>query len=113
MPRECKVFLKDVLECIQKIEDHVGKIDFELFEEDEWTQDAVIRNFEVIGEATKSIPDEIKKKFPEIDWKKVVGLRDVLIHQYSSVNVRILWDIIQNKMPELKRVVLNLLNQTK
>jgi len=68
-------------------------------------RDAVIRNLEIIGEAAKNIPKSIKEKYPDIKWRELAGLRDILIHRYFEVNIRILWDIIKNKLPDLKRKV--------
>ncbi len=68
-------------------------------------RDAVIRNLEIIGEAVKNVPVEVRNKFPEVDWKKIAGLRDILIHAYSGINEQILWDIVENKIPGLKKQV--------
>lgn len=65
--------------------------------------DAVVRNLEIIGEATKMIPESIRGKFPSVEWKKIAGLRDILAHHYFEVDLDIIWDILQNKLPELER----------
>ena len=72
---------------------------------DEKTYDAVLRNLEIIGEAAKHLPDEIRAKTPEIDWRKVAGFRDIVAHAYFGIDNRILWDIIENKIPELLRAI--------
>lgn len=77
----------------------------ESFAADEKTIDAVVRNLEVIGEAARSLPEAVREKAQGIDWRKVVGLRDVLIHQYFGVDLEILWDIVLNKIPELEKAV--------
>ncbi|HEC86588.1 MAG TPA: DUF86 domain-containing protein, partial [Thermoplasmatales archaeon] len=66
-------------------------------------QDGVIRNLEIIGEAVKNLPDDIKKDYPEVEWRKIAGLRDILIHAYFGVDLEVIWDIVKNKVPELKR----------
>ena len=65
--------------------------------------DAVVRNLEVIGEAVKRIPDEMRQKQPAVDWKKIAGLRDILVHEYFGIDVEIIWDIAQNKLPSLEQ----------
>ena len=68
-------------------------------------QDAVIRNMEIVAEAVKNIPGEFKKKHSEIEWKKIAGMRDKIIHFYFGVNWEIVWDVIRNKLPDLKRKI--------
>jgi uncharacterized protein with HEPN domain len=65
--------------------------------------DAVIRNLEIIGEATKMIPESIRVRYPSVEWKKIAGLRDILAHHYFEVDLDIIWDIVQNKLPGLER----------
>lgn len=73
--------------------------------------DAVIKNILVIGEATKNIPNEIRQAHPHIEWRKMAGMRDMMIHGYFSINYRIVWDVVQNKIPKLKQHVEQLLNE--
>ena len=70
----------------------------------------MIRNLEIIGEAVKQLPADIKRKYHKIEWKKIAGLRDILIHAYFGVDIEILWDIIKTKLPELKKETHNILN---
>lgn len=112
MPREYKVYLTDILEAIRKIEKYTGNLSFDDLANDELVQDAVVRNLEIIGEAVKNIPVEIRNKKPEIEWQKIAGLRDILVHAYFGVDVEIVWDIIIAKIPELKKRVLGMISET-
>lgn len=111
MPREYKAYLRDILESIRKIERYTKNIAFDDFVEDDLTQDGVVRNLEVIGEAVKNIPEDIKNKKPEVEWKKIAGLRDLLIHTYFGIDVDIVWDVVKNKLPELKEEVIEMLQE--
>ena len=75
---------------------------YDEFSEDLTRQEAVIRNLEIIGEASKSVPHEIRSKHPEVDWARIGGLRDVLIHRYFGIDLEIIWDILQSKLPNLE-----------
>jgi uncharacterized protein with HEPN domain len=101
MPRSIEVRLVDIREAIAKIEQYVHGMDYERFAQDGKTQDAVVRNLEVIGEACKGIPSEFRNNHSHIPWQRISGLRDILIHDYFGIDVEIIWDIVQNKLPEL------------
>ena len=111
MPREYKAYLKDILEAIRKIENYTKAIAFDDFVMDELIQDGVVRNLEVIGEAVKNIPEDIKDKKPEVEWKKIAGLRDILIHDYFGIDEDIVWDAVKNKLPELKEKIIEILSE--
>jgi uncharacterized protein with HEPN domain len=85
-------------------------MNIEDFLADERTFDAVMRNLQIIGEATKNVPLEIRNRYPEVEWRKIAGLRDVLAHAYFSLENEILWDIIQNKVPPLLEQVHHILD---
>ncbi len=105
MPREYKAYLRDIYDATRKIEKYVEGISFEDFESNELIQDAVIRNLEIIGEAVKNLPENVKSKYPDIEWKRIGGLRDILIHAYFGVDVEVVWDIVKNKVPQLKEKI--------
>ena len=105
MSDEYKTYLKDILDAIIKIEKYAKNVSFSSFKEKGMRFDAILRNLEIIGEAVKNIPDEIREKDKNIEWKKIAGLRDILIHAYAEIDVEIVWDIVKNKLPELKEAV--------
>jgi uncharacterized protein with HEPN domain len=87
-----RVYVKDILEAIRRIDDYLGALTFEEFSKDDRTMDAVIRNFAVIGEAAKHVPFGVKKKYSEVSWKRMAEMRDKVIHEYFGVDLRLLWD---------------------
>ncbi len=109
--RDYRLFLQDILESIERIEEYTEGYDFETFTKDRKTVDAVLRNLEIIGEAAKHIPENIQTQHPEIPWKRVIGLRNVVIHHYFGVDLSIVWVIIKKQLPELKNAVISLLEE--
>lgn len=99
--REYMLFIKDIRDCTKKIMDYTKGKTYEEFTGNQMLMDAVIRNLEIIGEATKNIPDEVKQKHPQIEWRKIGDLRNIIIHGYFRIDYDILWDIVQNKIPNL------------
>jgi uncharacterized protein with HEPN domain len=111
MQREPKVFLEDILTAAGRIEKYTKSLSYDDFLDNDLVSDAVIKNVLVIGEATKKIPDEIRLAYPEIEWRKMAGMRDMMIHGYFSINYRIVWDVVQNKIPVLKQQVEQVLKE--
>ena len=109
MPRDYKVFLEDILEAIGKIRSYTAKSSLQGFSKDEKTVDAVVRNLEVIGEAVKNIPDDIRLKYPDVEWHKIISLRNILIHEYPGIDLETIWDIIENKLSPLEKQVKEIL----
>jgi len=91
MGRDFRVYLDDILESIRNIEEYTRGFTFEEFVKDRKTVDAVIRNFEILGEAAKRIPEKVRREHPEIPWKDMVGMRDRLIHEYFGVRLDVVW----------------------
>jgi uncharacterized protein with HEPN domain len=96
--RDNDLLLSDMIECGKKILNYVKGMDFDAFINDAKTVDAVIRNFEVLGEASKYISLEIKSKNPFVEWRKIGDFRNVLIHDYFGINHETIWTIIKNEL---------------
>ena len=99
--RTPKLLLEDIIESAGKILQYTKGISFEEFSKDNKTVDAVIRNFEIIGEASNLLPDEIKEKYSEIDWHRIRGFRNRIVHDYFGVDLQIIWKIIFDLIPGL------------
>lgn len=110
MPRNVKLQANEILLSIKKITRYLMEFSFDEFRTNELVIDAVIRNLEVIGEAVKHMQNDVKSRYPQIEWKKIAGLRDILIHQYFSVDLEIIWEVIQIKLPQLKQIVIKLID---
>ena len=96
-------YLKDILEAIYRIQTFIQGLDQEELLNDLKTQDAVLRNLEIIGEAVKNISPKLKEKYSDTDWKKIGGMRDKIIHLYFGVNWDIVLDVVYNKLPKLEK----------
>jgi uncharacterized protein with HEPN domain len=98
--RDDRLYLSNIKECIERIESytHEGR---EIFLQTTIIQDAVIRNFEIIGEATKRLSPEIRAAYPDVSWQQVAGFRDVLIYDYLKVNLKQIWGVIEQNLPQL------------
>ena len=109
--RDLRLFLTDMLEAIEKIERYTQGLTLEELWENDLVADAVVRNLEIIGEAARHVPEEFRERYPGINWRQVVGLRNVVIHEYFDVDLEIVWTIVQERLPELKRVVHQMLKE--
>ncbi|NCU37259.1 DUF86 domain-containing protein [Candidatus Falkowbacteria bacterium] len=85
---------------MQRIEEYLGDLDFRKFKMTYMAVDAIIRNFEIIGEASKNIPTEIQEKYPEIPWRKMYGLRNLIAHEYFGIDYEMIWEIAKNDLPQ-------------
>ena len=105
MSKNFTIYLNDIREAINSIEIFVEGMTFEEFKNDDKTSSAVIRKFEIIGEATKILPEDMRTQHSQIPWKEIAGMRDKLIHAYSEVDLKLVWMTIQQRLPELKSVI--------
>ena len=111
MPQDYKVYLEDILVAIDKIATYTEGLTFEEFRNNTLRFDAVLYNLEIVGEAVKHVPVEIRKRKPEIDWRKIAGLRDIIAHQYFGVSKEIIWDVVENHLPFLKVGIADILDK--
>ena len=109
--RDYKLYLDDILEAATRIERYTKALSLDKLKKDDLTIDGVVRNLEIIGEAVKNIPSNIKDRCPLIEWKKIAGLRDILAHEYYGIDLEILWDVIKNKLPALKKEIAHLIKK--
>ncbi len=113
MKRDYKLFINDILDSIEKIESFVIEMSFDEFMKDEKTKSAVIREIEVIGEATKNIPSTIRQKYKEIPWTDMAKMRDKIIHFYFGIYYEIVWKTIKERLPEIKHKIRTVLKNDK
>lgn len=109
--RDYKLYLDDILEAAKRIEKYTKGLTFGKLKKNNLTVDGVVRNLEIIGEAAKNIPVNIKEKYTEIEWRKIAGLRDILAHEYFGIDLEVVWDIVENKLPILRNQIAHILNK--
>jgi hypothetical protein len=100
--RDYRLFFEDALRSANKILKYTKGINYEKFVLDEMLIEAVERNFEIIGEALGHVPEDVRTRFKEIPFREIVGLRNILIHNYLGVDYEILWGVIKKRLPDLK-----------
>jgi len=108
--REIKNLLEDIYDAANKIVNYTKDMTFDDFMEDEKTIDAVVRNFEIIGEAANKVSNDFKAEHPEIEWHRIIGFRNRIIHEYFGIDYENLWKIKQQNIPVLSQSIEKLLN---
>jgi uncharacterized protein with HEPN domain len=111
--RSPELLIDDIYEAINKINRYIGNLEFDGFVSDDKTVDAVIRNFEVIGEASGRLPPDFKGKYSQIDWEKLRAFRNRIVHDYFGIDYEIVWNIIQNTLPEFNAQINQIIEELK
>ena len=109
MSRSIRLYLQDILNSIRKIKQYTSQTTQSELLENEQAFDAVVYNLQIIGEATRKIPEEIRNRQPQVEWKNVIGIRNVITHAYFSIDDEVVWDIIQTKLDPLQSCVQQIL----
>jgi uncharacterized protein with HEPN domain len=109
--RTPQLLLEDIHESAEKILEYTRNMSFEDFSEDNKTVDAVIRNFEIIGEASNLLPDDLKDNYPEIDWHRIRGFRNRIVHDYFGVDLQIVWEIILDHIPGILSEIVKIIRR--
>lgn len=111
MQKDNTAYLRHILDAIVQIEKYTEKLTLEKFQDNRLVVDAVIRNLEIIGEASGKVQKEFREKYPEVPWRSIIGLRNVLIHDYLGVDVPAVWMIVNNSLASLKAQVSAILDK--
>ena len=113
MSRDWTFFLEDIQESCSRVVRYTQGMTFEQFKADDKTYDAVMRNLEIIGEAARRLPDDVRAMMPDIEWSKATGLRNIVAHAYFGVSDEIVWDVVQNKIRSMQETVDRFMEQHK
>lgn len=105
MSRGVKILLEEILEAIDLLQRYTAGLTLGLFTEDVEKQDSVTRRLEIIGEAAKGIPEDLRSKYPTVPWRDITGARDVLVHEYFRIDLEMAWDMVHEDLPALKQEV--------
>ena len=104
-----KLYLEDILEALEKIQRYVKDLTYDTFVKNDMAVDAVIRNLEIIGEAARNLPEAVRNGHPDIPWKRMIGLRNIAVHEYFGVDLSIIWEVVTKNQPETKAEIVEVL----
>lgn len=105
------MFVEDILDSIKKIEKYIKDLKYSDFENNDLIVDAVVRNLEIIGEAARNIPENVRQANPNVPWSRMIGLRNVTVHEYFGLDLSVIWEIARKNLPETKQSVVKLLKK--
>lgn len=111
MKRSVKLYIDDIVEAMKLIQEYVGNLSYDEFSSNLPIQDAVVRRLEIIGEAVKNIPTAFKEKYVNIPWRIIAGARDIFVHEYFGVDVRRVWKIVKEDLPDLEIEVKKIISE--
>jgi len=109
--RDFKIYLEDIAESAELIENYITDISEEEFNKDSEKQDAILHRIQIIGEAAKHIPDEYRAKWNEIPWKEIAGMRDIIVHEYFGITLAMIWKVAIQDIPILRKKVNEILKE--
>jgi uncharacterized protein with HEPN domain len=113
MTKRYDLFLSDILDSMNSIEEYIEGTDYDDFIANKMMVDAVLRNLEILGEAAKNVPDHVRAKYPKIPWRRMIGLRNIVVHEYFGVDLENIWKIITTDIPEIKPEISRVLDECK
>src|SRR5665213_1189757 len=111
MQKDARIYLKDILFSITLIEQYIAELDYASFEESYDVQDKVMRRLEIIAEAAKNLPENVRIENPQIPWKSIIGLRNIIVHNYDDVNLKEIWEIVKQHLPQTKKHIEEIQNE--
>lgn len=101
MTKDPKIFLGHILESIDRILEYTSNLDEDSFADDDQVQDAVLRRIQIIGEAVKNLPEELRAAHPHVPWRRIAGTRDKVVHDYFGIDLELVWTVVESQLPGL------------